>query len=409
MTALIGRHVRADAARSPRGELELERLPPLSLYVHLPWCVRKCPYCDFNSYESRGALPDEAYVDALLRDFDSELGLVRGRAIESVFIGGGTPSLFPGPAIGRLLEGIRARVTLAAAVEVTLEANPGAVEAGRFAQFRDAGVNRLSIGVQSFRDERLRALGRVHGGAEARRAVRLAKQAGFDSVNLDLMYGLPDDDAAGSIADLAAAVELEPEHVSWYQLTLEPNTAFERRPPALPDEDFVLDVERAGRELLTGAGFTRYEISAYARPGRECAHNSSYWRFGDYLGIGAGAHGKVTLPEQRAIERRAKTRNPRTYLVLAGTAAAVSVERIDTAAQARLEFLMNALRLVRGVSADCFEERAGQPFAALDAGVAAAVRRGWLVDEPRMLRPTALGLALLNPMLEMFCEPPSFP
>ncbi|HET8696283.1 MAG TPA: radical SAM family heme chaperone HemW, partial [Gammaproteobacteria bacterium] len=230
---MTGRHVRADAARSPRGELALERLPPLSLYVHLPWCVRKCPYCDFNSYESRGALPDEAYVDALLRDLDSELGFMRGRTIESVFIGGGTPSLFPGPAIGRLLEGIRARVTLAAAVEVTLEANPGAVEAERFAQFRDAGVNRLSIGVQSFRDERLRALGRVHDSGEARRAVRLAKQAGFDSVNLDLMYGLPGDDAAGSLADLAAAVELEPEHVSWYQLTLEPNTAFERRPPAL--------------------------------------------------------------------------------------------------------------------------------------------------------------------------------
>jgi oxygen-independent coproporphyrinogen-3 oxidase len=409
MTALTLRAVRAEVARSPRGELKIPRLPPLSLYVHLPWCVRKCPYCDFNSYEARGELPDEAYVDALLRDLDSELGFVRGRAIESVFIGGGTPSLFSGRAIARLLDGIRARVELAAAVEVTLEANPGAVEAGRFAEFRDAGVNRLSIGIQSFRDERLRALGRVHDGADARRAVHVAKRAGFDSVNLDLMYGLPSDDAAGSIADLAAAVELEPEHVSWYQLTLEPNTAFERRPPVLPDEDLVLDVERAGRELLASAGFTRYEISAYARPGRESAHNSSYWRFGDYLGIGAGAHGKVTLPEQGALERRAKTRNPRTYLGLAGTASAVTVEHVHTAAQARLEFLMNALRLVRGVSAACFEERAGQPFASLEAGIAAAVRRGWLVDEPGTLRPTAMGLALLNPVLEMFCEPPSSP
>jgi oxygen-independent coproporphyrinogen-3 oxidase len=409
MTALTVRDVRAQAAPSPRGELEIRRLPPLSLYVHLPWCVRKCPYCDFNSYEARGELPDEAYVDALLRDLDSELGFVRGRAVESVFIGGGTPSLFSGRAITRLLDGIRARVELAVAVEVTLEANPGAVEAGRFEEFRDAGVNRLSIGIQSFRDQRLRALGRVHDGAEARRAVHAAQRAGFESVNLDLMYGLPGDDAAGSVADLAAAIELEPQHLSWYQLTLEPNTAFERRPPALPDEDLVLHVERAGRELLASAGFTRYEISAYARPGRECAHNSSYWGFGDYLGIGAGAHGKVTLPEQRAIERRAKTRNPRTYLALAGTVAAVAAERVGTAAQARLEFLMNALRLVRGVSADCFEERAGQPFATIEAGVAAAARRGWLVDEPRMLRPTALGLALLNPMLEMFCEPPSPP
>jgi putative oxygen-independent coproporphyrinogen III oxidase len=407
MIATTARHDRAIAPRPEPRRLAFERLPPLSLYIHLPWCVRKCPYCDFNSYEARGELPDEAYVGALLRDLDSELGFVRGRALASVFIGGGTPSLFPGRAIARLLDGIRARVELAADAEVTLEANPGAVEGGRFAEFRDAGVGRLSIGIQSFRDDKLRALGRVHGGAEARHAVELAKRAGFASVNFDLMYALPGDDVAGSIADLTAAVELEPEHLSWYQLTLEPNTAFARRPPALPPDELVLEIERVGRALLASRGFERYEISAYARPGRECVHNLNYWRYGDYLGIGAGAHGKLTLPEQGAIERRAKTRNPRTYLARAGMSAAVAVERVDTGAQASLEFLMNALRLPGGVTVDCFEERAGQPFAAIEAGVAAAVRRGWLMAEPAQLRPTPLGLQFLNPMLEMFCEAPS--
>jgi len=406
MTATTARDVRAPAPHSEHPSLAFERLPPLALYVHLPWCVRKCPYCDFNSYEARGGLPDDAYVGALLRDLDSELGFVRGRALASIFIGGGTPSLFSGRAIGQLLDGIRARVELAADVEVTLEANPGAVEARRFAEFRDAGVGRLSIGIQSFRDDKLRVLGRVHDGAEARHAVGLAKQAGFASLNLDLMYALPGDDVAGSIADLAAAVELEPEHLSWYQLTLEPNTAFERRPPVLPADDLVLEIERAGRELLAHRGFERYEISAYARPGRECTHNVNYWRFGDYVGIGAGAHGKVTLPEQGAIERRAKTRNPRTYMTQAGTVAAVAVERVSTAAQARLEFLMNALRLPGGVTVECFEQRAGQPFAAIEAGMAAAVRRGWLVQETATFRPTPLGLQFLNPMLEIFCEAP---
>jgi oxygen-independent coproporphyrinogen-3 oxidase len=407
MIATTARHDRAIAPHAERRRLAFERLPPLSLYLHLPWCVRKCPYCDFNSYEARGELPDQTYVDALLRDLDSELGFVRGRAVASVFIGGGTPSLFPGRAIARLLDGIRSRVELAADAEVTLEANPGAVEAGRFAEFRDAGVGRLSIGIQSFRDDKLRALGRVHDGAEARRAVDVAKRAGFASVNLDLMYALPGDDVAGSIADLTAAVELAPEHLSWYQLTLEPNTAFERRPPALPPDELVLEIERVGRALLASRSFGRYEISAYARPGRECVHNLNYWRYGDYLGIGAGAHGKVTLPEQGAIERRAKARNPRTYLAQAGTAAAVAVERVDSAAQASLEFLMNALRLPGGVTVDCFEARAGQPFAVIEAGVAAAVRRGWLVAEAGLLRPTPLGLQFLNPMLETFCEAPS--
>jgi len=397
---------RANVPRSTHAPLAFERLPPLSLYVHLPWCVRKCPYCDFNSYEARGDLPDDDYVGALLRDLAAELDFVRGRALASVFIGGGTPSLFSGRAIARLLDGIRASVELPRDAEITLEANPGAVEAERFADFRAAGVNRLSIGIQSFRNDKLRALGRVHDSAEALRAVELAKQAGFANINLDLMYALPGDDVAGSIADLGAAIDLGTEHLSWYQLTLEPNTAFERRPPPLPADELVLDVERAGRELLASRGFERYEVSAYARPGRECAHNLNYWRFGDYLGIGAGAHGKVTLPQQGAIERRAKTRNPRTYMAHAGKPAAVTIERVDTAAQASLELLMNALRLLGGVTVECFEQRAGQPFAMIEGGVATAVSRGWLVVERKSLVPTPLGLQFLNPMLEIFCEAP---
>ncbi|HEX5046196.1 MAG TPA: radical SAM family heme chaperone HemW [Gammaproteobacteria bacterium] len=400
----VARDRRANAPQPQREALFFERLPPLSLYVHLPWCVRKCPYCDFNSYEAHGDLPDDAYVSALLRDLDAELGFVRGRPLASVFIGGGTPSLFSGRAIARLLDGVRARAELAADVEVTLEANPGAVEAGRFAEFRAAGVTRLSIGVQSLRDDKLRALGRVHDSVEARRAVELATRAGFTSVNLDLMYALPGDDASGSMADLLTAVELGTEHLSWYQLSLEPNTAFERRPPPLPADELVLDIERAGRDLLARRGFERYEVSAYARPGEECAHNLNYWRFGDYLGIGAGAHGKITLPEQAAIERRAKTRNPRTYMTHAGTSAAVAIERVASAAQTRLEFLMNALRLTGGVTVECFEQRAGQPFAAIESGVAAAVSRGWLVADAGRLAPTPVGLQFLNPMLEMFCE-----
>jgi putative oxygen-independent coproporphyrinogen III oxidase len=397
---------RAAEKPQPRESLALrfERLPPLSLYVHLPWCVRKCPYCDFNSYEAKqGDTDEDSYIDALLRDLDTELEFVQGRSLASVFIGGGTPSLFSGVAIRRLLDGIRARVPLAHGIEVTLEANPGAVDAGRFAEYRDAGVTRLSIGVQSFRAEQLRKLGRVHGPDEAARAAELAKAAGFDNFNLDLMYALPGDDADGALADLAVAISLGPPHVSWYQLTLEPNTAFHRRPPALPAEDLVLDIERRGRELLARAGFTRYEVSAYQRGGRSCAHNLNYWQFGDYLGLGAGAHGKVTLVRDGVVMRRAKARNPRTFIGAAGTPAAVNVEHIAGANQVALEFLMNALRLLGGVQVRVFEERTGQPVAAIGQALQAARVRGWLAPEPDTLRPTAAGLQMLNPLLELFC------
>jgi oxygen-independent coproporphyrinogen-3 oxidase len=378
-------------------------LPPLALYVHLPWCIRKCPYCDFNSYETgHGGFDDLRYVDALLRDLEAEAPRAQGRALASVFIGGGTPSLFSGTAIARLLTGVRRCLALAESAEVTLEANPGAVEAARFAEYRDAGVNRLSIGVQSFRAGQLRRLGRVHGPGEAVRAIELARAAGFASFNVDLMYALPDDDLEGALADLHAALEREPPHLSWYQLTLEPNTAFHRKPPPLPSEDLVLEIERRGRELLEQSGYRRYEVSAYERAGR-CEHNLNYWRFGDYLGLGAGAHGKITLREEGAIERRAKARNPRTYETAAGTVRAVSVERIDDAAQVAVEFLMNALRLPEGVPLALFEERAGQRADALAEPLQEARRRGWLEDEPDTLRPTASGLEMLNPLLGLFC------
>lgn len=382
--------------------LHFDRLPPLSLYVHLPWCVRKCPYCDFNSYEARGALPDLEYVDALVRDLRAELPFVQERRVETVFLGGGTPSLFSGEAITRLLDVLRAELPLAADVEITLEANPGAVDEARFAAFRAAGVTRLSIGIQSFRAEQLKLLGRVHDGEEARTAVASAHAAGFDNINVDLMYGLPNDDVGGAAADLEHALRLEPTHISWYQLTLEANTAFERRPPPLPDDDVVARTEESGRALLAASGFARYEISAYARPGRRCLHNLNYWQFGDYLGLGAGAHGKATLGKTSEILRRAKTRNPRTFLQRAGSAEAVSQQRVEGRKQAALEFLMNALRLVDGTSIETFVAHAGQPAETVAAARAAGVARGWLAAEPGLLQATPLGLERLNRLLELF-------
>jgi oxygen-independent coproporphyrinogen-3 oxidase len=374
---------------------------PLSLYVHLPWCVRKCPYCDFNSYETKSALPDLDYVEALLRDFEAEVRLASGRPIRSIFIGGGTPSLFSAAAVERLLEGIRSSAEVDEQAEITLEANPGAVEAARFEGYREAGVNRLSIGVQSFRDSQLALLGRVHDSGEAARAVELARGAGFDNLNLDLMYALPRDDLAGALYDLRTAIALDPPHLSWYQLTLEPSTAFWRKPPALPNEDLVADIEREGRALLTQHGYARYEISAYAKPGRRCVHNLNYWRFGDYLGIGAGAHGKLTS-SRGLIVRRSKPRNPRTYMESAGSASGVTEERVDSAPQIRLEFMMGALRLPDGVPTAWFEERTGLPAAGLAEPLASAVGRGWMAAEPALLKPTASGLQFLNTLLQLF-------
>ena len=389
-------------ALARHSQLRFDALPPLALYVHLPWCVRKCPYCDFNSYEAKGDLPEDDYVTALLRDLESERSLLQGREFQSIFIGGGTPSLFSGAAVSRLLSGVRALAPVATDAEITLEANPGAIEARRFAEFRLAGITRLSIGIQSLRDEQLRSLGRIHSASEAKRAVETARVAGFDNINLDVMYGLPADTVEGAIADLQQTLALSPAHVSWYQLTLEPNTAFARRPPCLPSEERVAEIEARGRELLGAAGYQRYEISAYALPSRRCRHNLNYWRFGDYLGIGAGAHGKTTSIGSQTIERRAKTRNPRTYAQGAGSPSACSIERIDSARQTALEFLLNALRLVDGVSEQCFVERAGQPVSALADNRQRALSLGWLDTEHGVLRATPCGLQMLNPLLELF-------
>jgi len=375
--------------------------PPLGLYVHLPWCVRKCPYCDFNSYELRGTLDANGYVEALLRDLDLECGDVAERTVGSIFIGGGTPSLFPGQAIAALLDGIRARMPMSPNVEISLEANPGAVEAERFVAYRAAGVNRISIGVQSFRDAALRRLGRVHSPADACAAVATARRAGFDNLNLDLMYGLPDDSPEHALADLEQALELEPSHLSWYQLTLEPGTQFERFPPQLPDDDVVDRIETRGRELLAARGFRRYEISAYARPGHRCRHNLNYWRFGDYIGIGAGAHGKLSLPGRPGIERRARTRNPRTWAALAGTPGAASSTTIESPEALLTEFCMNALRLVGGVPAALLAGRTGVPLESIAGFLEEARGRGWLSPDARRIAATPAGLQSLNRLLAL--------
>ncbi len=374
---------------------------PLSLYIHLPWCVRKCPYCDFNSYRATGSIPEVQYVDALLRDLEAEQTVIAGRLVQSVFIGGGTPSLFSGDAIARLLEGVRARVELSSGAEITLEANPGAADTARFAAYRRAGVARLSIGVQSFRSEQLRALGRVHDEREAEQAIVAARQAGFDNVNVDLMYGLPGDSVPAALADLERALAFGPAHVSWYQLTLEPSTAFYRRPPKLPDEDVVVEIEAAGRALLARSGYERYEVSAYARSGLRCRHNLHYWRFGDYIGIGAGAHGKSTAPDG-AVLRRMKARNPRTYVDLAGSEAAVRMECTAAPAEIALEFMMNALRLSHGVTVEEFETRTGQPLDVIAGALSAAIAKGWMRRDGAVLATTPKGYALLNEVLALF-------
>jgi len=380
-------------------------LPPLSLYVHLPWCAKKCPYCDFNSHAAPAEIPAEAYVDALLADLDQALPTVWGRPLASVFMGGGTPSLFPPAAIRRLLSAIRARFNPAPDIEITLEANPGTLEAGRFAAFREAGVNRLSLGIQSFDDAMLTALGRIHDGATAHAAAHSALAAGFDSINLDLMYGLPEQGPDAAMQDLDIALGLGPAHISWYELTLEPNTVFWSHPPRLPDTDSKADIEATGSEHLVGAGFARYEISAWARsPTERCQHNLNYWHFGDYLGIGAGAHGKLTLAEEGAIERQARVRAPDKYLERAPAGRAIASRQRLTAADAACEFLLNALRLPAGFEPALFTERTAIPLAWLEAPLAAAEADGLLIRGTDNIRPSGRGLAFLNDLLAYFEE-----
>lgn len=375
---------------------------PLALYVHIPWCARKCPYCDFNSHEAREPLPERAYADALLADLEQDLPRVWGRRIDSLFIGGGTPSLFSAEALDRLLSGLRARLPLRPDLEITLEANPGTVERSKFAEFREVGINRLSIGVQSFDDGHLQALGRIHDRRAAIAAAEAAHAAGLDNFNLDLMFGLPGQTVAQALTDIACALALQPAHLSYYQLTLEPNTRFYRSPPLLPDDETIDVIQDRAQEELARHGYPRYEVSAYARADRRCRHNLNYWEFGDYLGIGAGAHGKLSDPAAGQIQRLWKVKHPRDYLARAGTPAGVGGDAPVREAELPLEFLMNALRLVEGVPAALFGERAGLPLAALEPGWSQARTRGLLENDPERLQASELGLRFLNDLLQAF-------
>jgi oxygen-independent coproporphyrinogen-3 oxidase len=379
---------------------------PLSLYVHIPWCVKKCPYCDFNSHAQGGALPVDDYVAALLADLDRDLArfgdAIAARPIHSVFFGGGTPSLFAPDAIARILDGVAARIALPRDAEVTLETNPGTVEHGRFDGYLAAGVNRISFGVQSFDDDKLRRLGRIHGAGEAETAIRSAQDAGVDNINLDLMYALPEQTLDGALADVARAVALRPTHVSHYQLTLEPNTLFAAKPPRLPDDDSAWDMQEACQAALAEAGYAQYEVSAYARDGRACEHNLNYWRFGDYLGIGAGAHGKLTDARAKHIVRTAKVKLPRSYLDRAACDEAFGSIADVTSTDLPFEFMMNALRLVDGVDASAFHARTGLDDDAIAARLRDARTRGWLVDDPSRFKATELGQRWLNDVIELF-------
>ncbi len=375
--------------------------PPLGLYVHLPWCVQKCPYCDFNSHALRGELPENDYVNALLRDAEREASAAGDRPVETLFIGGGTPSLFSEQAIRRLLDGLRARLTIAPSAEITLEANPGTLEAGRFEGFLDAGINRLSIGVQSFHDQHLKALGRIHGKQEAIAAIAQAHSAGFQRINVDLMHGLPGQDAEAALADVEQALALGIRHISHYQLTLEPGTPFYTRPPQLPDEDRLAAIEAICHSRLQQAGLQRYEISAWSVPGEACQHNMNYWQFGDYLAIGAGAHGKLSHPDGRII-RYSKIRMPRQFQQLAGKEEAIAERREVDWAERPLEVMMNVLRLADGMPTAELLSRSGLTLASLKPALEQAKANDWLRDHQTRIAPTATGQRFLNDLLALF-------
>jgi oxygen-independent coproporphyrinogen-3 oxidase len=377
------------------GSVKLEALPPLALYVHIPWCVRKCPYCDFNSHERSGVLPETEYLGALFRDLESSLPDVWGRRVSSVFIGGGTPSLFSPQSIDALLSGVRARLALEPDAEITLEANPGTVEAARFRGFRGAGVNRISIGIQSFDDRMLAALGRIHSADEARRAIDAAL-ASFEHVNIDLMYALPAQTPAMASADLEEALRFGVPHLSAYQLTIEPNTVFFSRPPALPEHDVAADMQLAAEDALQSAGYEHYETSAFARPGRRCRHNLNYWEFGDYLGIGAGAHGKISFPDR--ITRHARAKQPTQYM----KENVVVDARTVPVGELPFEFMLNALRLVDGFDVSLFTQRTGLPLHIVESRLASAEKKGLLARDWKRIGPTERGRHFLNELLEAF-------
>ncbi len=377
-----------------------QRLPPLSLYIHIPWCVRKCPYCDFNSHQREGELPEYDYISALLRDFKQDLHYVQGRQIKSVFFGGGTPSLFSAAAYQRLLTGLQTMVEFAADIEITLEANPGTAERQKFADYFKLGINRLSIGIQSFNDQQLKNLGRIHASDDSRKAVEFAYAAGFENINLDIMYGLENQSLASALADLQETIALAPKHISWYQLTIEANTEFFKRPPTLPVENLLIDIQDQGLELLSASGFQRYEVSAFSRPGQQARHNVNYWQFGDYLGIGAGAHGKISIAAQQGFEsivRTRKKKQPGHYLADC-TAATAAV----SAADLPLEFMLNALRLQNGFTLDLFEAHTDLPFSIVAKQIESLHAKGLLEVTDDRIKTSPKGMQFLNSVLEEF-------
>jgi oxygen-independent coproporphyrinogen-3 oxidase len=375
--------------------------PPLTLYVHLPWCRSKCPYCDFNSHAAGDDPPMDSYVDALLKDLEHELPLVWGRPVQAIFFGGGTPSLFSAEQIGRLLSGVRAMLTLEPNPEVTLEANPGTLERDSFKSYRDAGVNRVSLGVQSFSDPALQALGRIHGRDEALRAVESLRSAGLENFNIDLMFALPGQALEGAVEDVRTAIACRPAHLSHYQLTIEPNTAFHAQPPALPDADLAWEMQEACGESLEAAGFRQYEISAWSRPGHECRHNLNYWRYGDFIGIGAGAHGKITMPAEQAVRRRIRLRHPASWMQSVESGR-LAEDRSVEPAERIFEFFLNQLRLRQGVRISQFEPRTGLLWGAVAERVEDAIHKGLLAREGDLLRPTELGWRFSNDTQAIF-------
>ncbi|GKV74942.1 YggW family oxidoreductase [Pectobacterium carotovorum subsp. carotovorum] len=373
------------------------KLPPLSLYIHIPWCVQKCPYCDFNSHALKGDVPHQEYVDHLLADLDADLPLASGRELHSIFIGGGTPSLLSAEAMQALLDGVRARIPLTPDAEITMEANPGTVEADRFSGYQRAGINRISIGVQSFDPQKLTRLGRIHGPDEAKRAAHLAAGLGLRSFNLDLMHGLPDQSLDEALDDLRQAIALNPPHLSWYQLTIEPNTLFSSRPPTLPDDDALWDIYEQGHALLSAAGYQQYETSAYAKPGYQCQHNLNYWRFGDYLGIGCGAHGKLTFSDGRIL-RTVKVRHPRGYMQ--GT---YLDKQHDVANDDRpFEFFMNRFRLLEAAPRADFTAYTGLEEHCIRPQLDQALSQGYLTETATHWQITEHGKLFLNSLLELF-------
>ena len=376
--------------------------PPLALYIHLPWCVAKCPYCDFNSHALKGDLPEDAYINALLLDLEVDLPRVWGRAVHSVFLGGGTPSLFSGAALGRLLSGVRARLPLAPDAEITMEANPGTVEHDRFEAYREAGINRISLGIQTFNDRHLKTLGRIHSGDQASRAIELIKSARFDNFNLDLMWALPDQSLDEALADIDQALRFAPPHLSHYQLTIEPNTVFAARPPPLPDEDLAWAMQDACGERLEQAGFAGYEISAWARPGRQSRHNLNYWRFGDYLGIGAGAHAKITLPAEQHVLRLRRKRIPNSWLNAATDQSFIAEQQVVADEDLAFEYFLNRLRLAEPVPLAEFQARTGLDPTHIQPALRQAQELGLIELTNHHIHRTETGARYLNDLQKLF-------